>query len=104
MATKKLGNPPMGKWISATAVRLRKVGNEIVADIKKVAAPKGRAKNIAAGFYDEFGQFHPIRASYDYDSNRVEGEVGKKRKPRKKAKKVNRKPTKSQLKGKGRKR
>ena len=32
-------------------------------------APK--RKNVAAGFYDEDGYFHPIRASYDYDSRRT---------------------------------
>jgi len=38
---------------------------------------KGR-KNIAAGFYDEDGEFHPIRASYDYSPARA-GEKPKRR-------------------------
>lgn len=29
-----------------------------------------RKRNVAAGFYDEDGYFHPIRASYDYDRKR----------------------------------
>lgn len=35
--------------------------------------PKRKAarKNIAAGFYDEDGYFHPIRASYDYSPKRA---------------------------------
>lgn len=33
-------------------------------------------RNVAAGFYDEDGIFHPMRASYDYDPKRV-GEKGK---------------------------
>lgn len=32
--------------------------------------PKKR-RNVAAGFYDEDGYFHPIRASYDYDAGRT---------------------------------
>jgi hypothetical protein len=30
-----------------------------------------KVKNIAAGFYDSRGIFHPIRASGDYDPNRL---------------------------------
>jgi hypothetical protein len=35
-----------------------------------------RVKNIAAGYYDGNGVFHPIRASEDYDPDRV-GESAK---------------------------
>lgn len=42
-------------------------------------------RNIAAGFYDEDGQFHPIRASFDYSPGRV-GEKGRAPKKRAKAK------------------
>lgn len=41
-----------------------------------------KKRNVAAGFYDEDGYFHPIRASFDYDSHRA-GE-GRKKNPRKK--------------------
>jgi hypothetical protein len=33
-------------------------------------------RNVAAGFYDEEGIFHPMRASHDYDPSRV-GERGR---------------------------
>lgn len=40
-----------------------------------------RRRNIAAGFYDEDGYFHPIRASYDYSRKRAgEQKKTKKRK------------------------
>lgn len=45
--------------------------------------PGGRItprQNVAAGFYDEDGGFHPIRASFDYSAKRA-GEK-KKRKRR----------------------
>lgn len=38
-------------------------------------------RNIAAGFHDEEGIFHPIRASFDYDPSRA----GERRAPKKKA-------------------
>ncbi len=40
-----------------------------------------RRQNIAAGFHDEDGVFHPIRASHDYDPARV----GEKRRRRTRA-------------------
>lgn len=42
----------------------------------------GKARNIAQGFHDSKGVFHPIRASSDYDSRRVS--VESKRPARKK--------------------
>ena len=30
-----------------------------------------KVKNVAAGFYDSMGIFHPIRASFDYSASRV---------------------------------
>lgn len=56
------------------AVRVRK--NSI--DFLTVGKKKSR-KNIFAGFYDEDGIFHPIRASADYSASRA-GEGGRKRK------------------------
>ena len=58
-------------------------------EVKGVQIPKRKKKNprknVAAGFRDEEGVFHPIRASYDYEKSRV-GEAPKK-KAKKKAKK-----------------
>lgn len=51
--------------------------------------PRGR--NVAAGFYDEEGIFHPIRASHDYSQRRA-GETKRKR-PAKKSKSRKRKRT-----------
>ena len=51
--------------------------------------PGGRIvprKNIAAGFYDEEGQFHPIRASFDYSGARA-GDKPKAKSKKGKAKK-----------------
>ena len=46
----------------------------------------GKARNIAQGFHDSQGVFHPIRASPDYDSRRVSAE-SKRPSKKKKAKK-----------------
>ena len=43
-----------------------------------------KRKNIAAGFHDEEGIFHPIRASFDYDPSRG-GDRPRKGKRKKKA-------------------
>jgi hypothetical protein len=40
-------------------------------------------KNVAAGYVDEEGEFHPIRASYDYSGSRA-GDAPKKSKKKKK--------------------
>jgi hypothetical protein len=37
-----------------------------------------RRHNVAAGFYDDEGIFHPLRASYDYSESRA-GETRKKK-------------------------
>lgn len=42
-------------------------------------ARKRRRRNVAAGFYDEDGIFHPIRASYDYSESRVSGAAAKRK-------------------------
>jgi hypothetical protein len=53
------------------------------------ARPRRRMRrNIAAGFYDEDGYFHPIRASYDYKPERA-GEGRKRRKSRRRVKRAN---------------
>lgn len=40
---------------------------------QKKALANGRRylRNVAAGFYDDEGVFHPIRASYDYSAKRA---------------------------------
>lgn len=48
------------------------------------AAGRRYLRNIAAGFYDEDGVFHPIRASYDYSPSRA-GEK-RRRAPKRRAK------------------
>ena len=60
-----------GKVKVLRAVAGRKVGGRFVRNPRR---------NIAAGFHDEEGQFHPIRASFDYDP----GRAGESRRPRKK--------------------
>jgi hypothetical protein len=50
---------------------------------RRKANSRRRRKNVAAGFYDEEGIFHPIRASYDYAGGRV-GERKKKKAKRRK--------------------
>ena len=37
-----------------------------------------RRRNVAAGYLDEEGIFHPLRASYDYSASRA-GEGGRKK-------------------------
>jgi hypothetical protein len=65
-----------GKVIPASGVIIDKKRGKI-----HIINP-GKIRNIAQGFFDQSGTFHPIRASEDYDSSRV-GE-GKKKKPTKK--------------------
>ena len=62
-------------------------GKEVQARSMQAALKKAlkanRKRNVAAGFVDEEGVFHPIRASYDYSAKRA-GEAKKRTaKPRK---------------------
>src|SRR5579871_6462593 len=50
--------------------------------VKLVNPGSRKRRNVAAGYHDEDGYFHPIRASYDYDPKRA-GEKGKRRGKRK---------------------
>ena len=82
---------PKGKFIPVQAVRVNRNGTVDVkvsgATANKLANPKRRKKrNVAAGFFDEDGYFHPIRASYDYSPGRVGEKGAKKRATKKKAK------------------
>lgn len=61
---------------------------EIVGVGKKT---KSRRRNVAAGYVDGAGRFHPLRASYDYSPKRagekspwVRGRAAPKRKARRK--------------------
>lgn len=49
------------------------------------AGKRRKARNVAAGFMDEDGIFHPIRASYDYSGKRA-GEGGRSKAKSKKKK------------------
>lgn len=77
-----------GKWVKATKVKVSKSGKIQLmvpgSSLKK--NPRSKRKNVAAGFYDEDGYFHPLRASFDYSASRA-GEKAK-RKPAKKKRKV----------------
>ena len=86
MATRKRKNTSLAsrvkslipsKYIPAKIRRDPKTGK-----IKVQISPrnlKRNPRNVAAGFYDEEGIFHPIRASHDYKPRRA-GEKAK-RKP-----------------------
>jgi hypothetical protein len=57
-------------YIPAKIRRDPKTGEiKALVDPSKLKFPK--RKNVAAGFYDEFGQFHPLRQSFDYVPSRV---------------------------------
>jgi len=73
-----------GKWIRAHRFRVTKQNGRTVIEVQRTVKRKtrtnqSRRRNIAAGYYDEDGYFHPIRASYDYDKSRA-GESSRKRK------------------------
>ena len=60
----------LGPTIKAAESEARKFARKVGA---RLATPKSnsRRKNVAAGFMDKFGEFHPVRASYDYSRKRV---------------------------------
>jgi hypothetical protein len=79
---------PKGKWVKAIKARVNPNGTVSLlvpaTSLKKNVRKKVR--NVAAGYVDEFtGQFHPLRASYDYSRSR--GGDTAKRKPAKKKRK-----------------
>lgn len=82
-----LSNPSALGWIPAKAVALER---DLKGRLKKLhikvagVAAKAKLRNVAAGFYDEEGVFHPIRASHDYKPRRVGEKVKRKATPRKK--------------------
>lgn len=76
------GDFPVGEYVPVEAVKINGDGtlNVVMEDSQLMDVlstenrrrhnPHGR-RNITAGFYDEDGIFHPIRASRDYDSARA---------------------------------
>lgn len=79
---------PYDEWVPSHAVKFNSDGT---VDVMTEAHHNRGLHNIAAGFHDEEGIFHPIRSSFDYDPSRV-GEVtrAKKKKKRPAAKKKRR--------------
>ena len=77
------GALPYGEWIPAHAVRFNEDGTTSVMTEEHAANRGRRRRNVAAGFYDEEGIFHPIRASYDYSRKRAGEKAAPKRKPAK---------------------
>ena len=53
---------------------------------KALAAGRRYLRNIAAGFYDSEGIFHPIRASHDYQPYLAGEKAGRRSRPKRKAK------------------
>lgn len=74
MSKKLLGFIPVPP--GTRAVRVRKNSIDFLRT-RSVSKHKPR-KNIFAGFYDEDGIFHPIRASADYSASRA-GETRKRK-------------------------
>jgi hypothetical protein len=79
---------PRNKWVNAR-VRITKggkiqaaVSEDILGRLFKPKRKNSRRRNVAAGFVDEEGLFHPIRASFDYSGKRA-GDAPKRRAPRK---------------------
>ena len=67
---------PYGEWVPSHAVKFNSDGT---VDVMTESQHNRGRRNVAAGFVDEDGTFHPIRSSFDYDPSRV-GERAKKRK------------------------
>lgn len=83
----ELSELPIGEFIPVQAIRMNEDGKlDIkVSDATAERLENPRRRNIAAGFVDEDGVFHPIRASYNYSPGRV-GEKSKARPAKRKAK------------------
>lgn len=92
MVRRKIRNSYMDLVIRGTAEKTPqgwKVGRKVIAQGKGIATISSgyyldkatgtifakRARNVAAGFYDGSGVFHPIRSAADYDGG-VAGETG----------------------------
>jgi len=68
----KRGNPYFN--ISGTTIRARSAQAALKKALKQ---NRHRRRNVAAGYMDEEGIFHPIRASFDYSKKRA-GEAKRK--------------------------
>ena len=90
---------PRNKWVKATKVKVLNSGKVqvMVPPSSLKTNPLKRKRNVAAGFYDEDGQFHPIRASYDYSGSRA-GDKPKKAKAKAKRKPAAKRKTKAKAK------
>ena len=72
------------RWTPAKVMRTKRGEVKVMlSQPRSVGTTRRRARNIAAGFYDEEGVFHPIRASRDYSP----GRVGEKKKKKRRGKK-----------------
>ena len=81
---------PKGKFFKVDKAKINRDGSVTLAipdSVMRRANPR-RSRNVAQGFFDQSGIFHPIRASADYDESRGGDSVSKKRKPAKKKKAV----------------
>ena len=83
---------PKGKWVKATKVKYNRNGTVSVMVPGSSLKRNPKRKNVAAGFVDEDGVFHPIRASYDYKPTRA-GDKPKRKAATKKRKPAKRKAT-----------
>lgn len=88
----ELSELPIGEFIPVQAIRMNEDGKlDIkVSDATAQRLENPRRRNIAAGFVDEDGIFHPIRASFNYAPGRV-GEKGKAKPAKRKRAKAKRK-------------
>jgi hypothetical protein len=77
------GDLPYDEWIPAHAVKFNENGSVSVMT-EEHRQNRGRRRNVTAGFYDEEGMFHPIRASYDYSRSRA-GERAKRHAPKRRS-------------------
>jgi hypothetical protein len=79
-ASTSRGLPADPRYLTRSDIEVVSRGGKVVA-VRKARSNPARSRNVAAGFYDEDGYFHPIRASFDYDRRR--GGDAKKKNPRK---------------------
>jgi hypothetical protein len=77
---------PKGKWVKVTKAKINPNGSVSLMVPKSSLKKNPKRRNIAAGFYDEDGYFHPIRASYDYSPSRAGDKPAKRAKAKAKKK------------------
>ena len=74
------GEVPYEEWIPAHAVKFNEDGSTSLMTEPQHNRGRRRRRNVAAGFYDEEGIFHPIRASFDYSRSRAGERPARKKK------------------------